>query len=581
MKEILQKQGEVFSTNPVLKFIIVAIGAIALLFSCEFLVPTAQTEAPIINPALSEFVDSVEISITHEDPAAKCYFTLDGTDPLPGESSQYVEPFTVDSTVVVKAIAVSEGKDDSDLAEKVFTKVLPKLEAVSISPESQNFIDEITITVEHVNAEATIKYTIDGTTPSDLNGLEYSGPVVLTNSALFQATAIAPGFANSEIISQSYTRIIPVLASPSISVDSGIYDYELFVEITHTEPTAQIWFTTNGLTPIAGSSNLYSAPISITNDTVLKVLASADDFANSDVVTRNYEVNLPTVTTPSIEISGNENGDSSAYLGEVQVSLSTATVGASIYYTTDGSVPSAGSTPYAGSFSVSGEFEDLVETLVIRAIAIKAGSYDSGIAQDTATIEHLFVDQIVMSNLLKTYLDEADSYKNAFQNNKFAIHRIISYTVIDVVEDTVEFSTERMSELIDIIPEEADIPEYYTFNMLPGKKITEKDKFIIVFEPDLSFNQNGMLPARTWYTPTCTFQLLNSNTSSLIEEFVLSLAHYPLHSWEYGYLEPGIYGPNNMFIGDVVVPEDFDYFIVFEFNNNTWNFEINKVRTPK
>ena len=63
------------------------------------------------------------------------------------------------------------------------------------------------------------------------------------------------------------------------------------------------------------------------------------------------------------------------------VTISTTTSGASIYYTTDGSTPSAtNGTLYTGAINVS-------STTTIKAIAVKTGNNDSQVAEATYTIE--------------------------------------------------------------------------------------------------------------------------------------------------------------------------------------------------
>lgn len=62
------------------------------------------------------------------------------------------------------------------------------------------------------------------------------------------------------------------------------------------------------------------------------------------------------------------------------VEISCATPGADIYYTTDGSAPTAGSTPYAGPLAIDA-------SATIKAIATKAGMQDSVVASATYAIE--------------------------------------------------------------------------------------------------------------------------------------------------------------------------------------------------
>lgn len=81
-----------------------------------------DVEKPIIEPeGESEFTGSklVEISCNTED--ATIYYTTDGTDPTT-ESKKYTEPFRISTTTVVKAFAVKEGLNDSEIATATLNK---------------------------------------------------------------------------------------------------------------------------------------------------------------------------------------------------------------------------------------------------------------------------------------------------------------------------------------------------------------------------------------------------------------------------------------------------------------------------
>ena len=80
-----------------------------------------------------------------------------------------------------------------------------------------------------------------------------------------------------------------------------------------------------------------------------------------------------TVATPTFSLAGG------TYTSAQGVTISCATAGADIYYTTDGSAPTTGSTKYTGAISVG-------TTTTIKAIAVKDGMTNSSAASATYTI---------------------------------------------------------------------------------------------------------------------------------------------------------------------------------------------------
>ncbi|MFI7120004.1 chitobiase/beta-hexosaminidase C-terminal domain-containing protein [Amycolatopsis sp. NPDC049868] len=102
-----------------------------------------------------------------------------------------------------------------------------------------------------------------------------------------------------------------------------------------------------------------------------------------------YEKNGPQYDTPHFTYTHGGSGTTVAsptfdppggsYPSARSVTLSSATAGASIRYTVDGSVPTASSTPYTGPITVS-------SSSTISAIALKAGSANSPVASASYTI---------------------------------------------------------------------------------------------------------------------------------------------------------------------------------------------------
>jgi hypothetical protein len=117
---------------------------------------------------------------------------------------------------------------------------------------------------------------------------------------------------------------------------------------------------------------MFTAPIPINSTTTLKAIATAAGLANSAVGTAVYTI-APPAATPTFSVP------SGTYTSVQKVTISDATAGATIFYTTDGSTPTMASTPFAGPITVNA-------TETIKAIATATGFSNSAVATATYTI---------------------------------------------------------------------------------------------------------------------------------------------------------------------------------------------------
>lgn len=77
------------------------------------------SSTPEITPVGTKYADKVEITITAAE-GAEIYYTIDGSTPVNGESGLYSGPFTLTRNATVKAIAVEEGKEPSNVVEETY-----------------------------------------------------------------------------------------------------------------------------------------------------------------------------------------------------------------------------------------------------------------------------------------------------------------------------------------------------------------------------------------------------------------------------------------------------------------------------
>ena len=166
------------------------------------------------------------------------------------------------------------------------------------------------------------------------------------------------------------TSAVPA-ATPALSRPPGIYPSAQSVALTDATKGAAIYYTTNGMTPTA-SSTLYTGPITITQTATIKAIAKAPYYLNSAIASATYTINPP-AATPVFSLA------TGIYTSVQTVAITDTTIGATIYYTTNGTAPSASATRYIAPIIVNAP-----ET--VKAIAVAANYTNSAIASASYTL---------------------------------------------------------------------------------------------------------------------------------------------------------------------------------------------------
>lgn len=138
---------------------------------------------------------------------------------------------------------------------------------------------------------------------------------------------------------------------------------------TEAAGTTSIRYTLDGSDPTATNGTVYNGAIDLSTSTTSPVTIKAVTVRNGNVSAVTTQV--VTLTLPAPVITAD------AETGTATIS---ATAGATIYYTTDGSEPTTSSSQYSGSLS------GLSAMTTIKAIAVKEGWNDSPVASKTLTI---------------------------------------------------------------------------------------------------------------------------------------------------------------------------------------------------
>ena len=321
----------------------------------------STVDTPEISPASCNFSEDFEATITCTTDGATILYSLDGSEP----SIVYNGPVSIDAgaSVTLKAKATKADWNDSSVAEAVYTYVEPapegaKYQLVDISEISASDI----VVIYDMNSERAM---------SNNNG----------TGAAPSAVAVGHNSDGSELV---YTDVTDALKWNIVSTNDGYIIYP-----NGTDATWLYCTDTNNGVRVGTNANKYFTTASTDNRLYLKPTAlvryvgvynnqdwrcygsMGSNIANQNTKFYRYVVASNQVATP--EISPNGGSD----LTEAQtVTLSCETDGASIYYTLDGSTPTAESTLYSAPFQVS-------ETTTVKAIGIKEGLTNSSVASAT------------------------------------------------------------------------------------------------------------------------------------------------------------------------------------------------------
>ncbi len=314
--------------------------------------------APVITPPSGTYTTAQSVTLTDAAQGAAIYYTLDGSTPS-SASTPYTGPIAVSSSVTLQAVAVLAGLTSTISSCTYVIDGPPPPPAPVITPPSGTYTTAQSVTLTDAAQGAAIYYTLDGSTPSSAS-TSYTGSIAVLSSVTLKAVAVLAG---SMSAAASATYVIsgsPTPPSgnspppaPVITPASGTYTTAQSVTLTDAAQGAAIYYTLDGSTP-SSASPTYSGPITVSSSVTLKAVAVLAGLTSA-ISSCSYVINGPPSPTFT-PAPGN-------YATPQSVTLSDTDSKAAIYYTVDGSTPSASSHLYSAPLNISASTS-------VRAIAV-------------------------------------------------------------------------------------------------------------------------------------------------------------------------------------------------------------------
>ena len=347
-----------------------------------------------IRPNDSATVYVMQVTSLADTDMMSYQYSINGTDYYSLQKLQTQETFGASQKVDLHVRAV--GSDDTILAAGNREITTPSASDVPTISGTDKFSDRTEVTIT-ATPGAIIYYTTDGTVPTN-GSQQYNAPITLTETTTIQAIAIEDGHIMSDVVGMAFTKESSGGSSSGSSSSGGSTDSgsetappqeETIQFDVSIRPNDSATVYVMQVTSLADTDMMsYQYSINGTDYYSLQKLQTQETFGASQKVDLHVRAvgsddtilaaGNREITTPSASdvptISGTDK-----FSDRTEVTI-TATPGAIIYYTTDGTVPTNGSQQYNTPIT-------LTETTTIQAIAIEDGHIMSDVVGMTFTKE--------------------------------------------------------------------------------------------------------------------------------------------------------------------------------------------------
>ncbi len=289
------------------------------------------------------------------------------------ESHRYIYPLTISEPSSVSTVVLTDaGKKSEYVSFGVSITGSPKAEAlppVTISYASGG------VKLDCADSEADIFYVLDNlpNTEATATSTRYARGSVINpgGRGYIHAVAMRPGYASSRVSGPTSPEEGTKTPTPAISVEGPSNNNVYTARFSGSGDGAVYYYTTNGAEP-SEDSDTGASVTGLRKGQVVKVMAVAADKTPSDVAVKVIGVDSGSCDDVTIASEGSLLG--------IKANLSTFTTGAYIYYTTDGTEPSAtnGILYNGDGVLISGEGET-----TLKAVATLPGFENSAVSSMT------------------------------------------------------------------------------------------------------------------------------------------------------------------------------------------------------
>lgn len=292
--------------------------------------------------ATSSLYASKDIMLSTNTANAELRYTTDGSEPTytHGLLIEQSGNIVIDKNTTVKVFAYCVGYE-SIAAERIYSMVVDNIRVIR-HPGTYNYslinnFKSLSKDVEGLN----YFYTTDGTDPTPINGDVFDFSMIIDKPITIKFRGYMTGYTTSSVQTFTYQFSAGTL-SFSQDVLSGTYYKEKTLKIKKAHPDIPVYYTTDGTEPSqTNGSQLTGDSLTVDRSCNIKIKAEKEDWTPSNVLERDYLIQVENIRSGYRQINGYEYYTSLPLTCSSQVKyfFESNTAGASYKYTFDNTEP--------------------------------------------------------------------------------------------------------------------------------------------------------------------------------------------------------------------------------------------------
>jgi hypothetical protein len=347
-------------------------------------------DAPAVSkPTISLGYDN-KVTLAVAEEGASIYYTLDGSEPT-ASSTLYTEPFAITEKTTVKAVGALDGELGAVVTEELtpYANYATIAEVLDATPSATFVLDGPLTVVYQTGAYTYVQdadenpiliysYADAGIVPQSLENGDQLGKFIGTYKEQSKLPELLPAVAIAKLDSK-----VDAVEPEELGFDEiGTDNLNKYIKLSGVSVTA---ISAKNITITDGGEGDDAQTLTAYNQFGIddpKLGEGYTVYGFVSIYSKTLQI-YPTLFDSSEAKTKCDAPQFSLTEGTVNenstLEITSATDGASIFYTTDGTEPTIESTEYTGPITIS-------ETTTVKAIAVKEGSYDSDIASATFTV---------------------------------------------------------------------------------------------------------------------------------------------------------------------------------------------------